>query len=111
MFSKANRLDRTAFAHAYTRGVRAQTAGLTLIWYVAPLHKAAVVVGRKVAGSAVARNRLKRWLYAALREARMQSGHIIVLAKPALRDYSRARLCAELTVGLGRLIGRMAPSR
>lgn len=111
MFPQEHRLGRTAFAQVYKRGRRTHTAGLTLIWRAAPFYKAAVVVGKKVAKNAVERNRLRRRLYAVLREANLQSGHIIVIAKPPLRAYSYARMGAELTAGLGRLVGLMALSR
>lgn len=110
MFAQKNRLNRAAFTDTYTRGRRVHTPGLLLVYLNTPMRNVAVVVGKKVAKSAVARNRLKRQLYAALYEINMISGHVVVVAKPAARAYSYARLKTEIITALDR-VGVPAHSR
>ena len=100
MFARAQRLSRADFPTLYKRGRRASTQGLSLVYTPAPEFKAAVVVGKKVAKSAGARNRLKRRWRALLREAHIGRGYIIVTAAPAAAAYSYAALREALTAAL-----------
>lgn len=114
MLPKEQRLDRVAFAAAYKKGRKAHMPGLLLVFMKASAYKAAAVVGKKVAKSAVARNLLRRRLYAALSELIMKEeirdGHIIMIAKPPLSAYSYAKLRAEAQAALVQ-IGNMSSSR
>lgn len=116
MFAQEYRLDRAAFTHTYKHGRRVHMPSLLLIYLNAPVQnnstcKVAVVVGKKVAKSAAARNMLKRRLYTALYESKWQSGHIIVIAKPPAKAYSYTELHIEVVVALGRAVGARALSR
>lgn len=103
MVPQENRLNRVAFTDTYANGRRVHMSGLLLVYLAAPAHKMAIVVGKKVAKSAVARNRIRRQLYAILRKIKIPNGHIIVVAKPAARAYSYTRLCAEVATALKRV--------
>jgi ribonuclease P protein component len=96
------------------QGRKVHMPGLLLVHRAAPAYKVAVVVGKKVTRSAVARNTLKRRLYATLydmRVSKMPSGHTIIIAKPAANAYSYARLRTEVITALNRAIGFSRHSR
>ncbi len=103
MFAQSQRLDRSAFTDTYAHGRKVHMPAFLLVYAPAPLHKAAVVVGKKVARSAVARNTLKRRLYAALYEAQVHEGHIILITKPVAKAYSYVRLYTEIIIALSRV--------
>lgn len=111
MFAQTERLDRITFTDVYKHGRRVHRPGLLLIYTVAPTQKMAVVVGKKVARGAVARNRLKRRLSAALYETKMRRGHVIVIAKPAASMYTYARLHTEIVSALTQAFGLDTRSR
>ena len=102
MFAKEYRLDRAIFTRAYRRGTRVDMSGIVLIYDRSPSYRVAVVVGKKVAQSAVARNRLRRRLYEALHDIRETRGHIIIVAKRPAQAYSYARLATEVKAALDR---------
>ncbi len=85
--------------------------GLMLVFLSAPTRKVAAVVGKKVAKSAVARNLIRRRLYAALYEVKIQHGHVIVVAKPQAKDYSYAQVETEVATALNRVVGSKSLSR
>lgn len=105
MFSRAHRLDRATFARTYKRGRRVDMPGFVLIYEVATVCTVAAVVGKKVAKSAVARNLLRRRLYAALLDAGIKTGRVIIIAKPAARAYSYDRLRVEVATTLRQAAG------
>ena len=111
MFAQRERLDRVAFAHVYKVGKRIHTPGFVLIFVPSPDRKVAVVVGKKVAQSAVARNMLRRRLYAVLFEADVRTGHSVVIAKPPTRTYPYTKLQTEITTALKRAFGSISYSR
>lgn len=98
MFKKAERLSRSEFTDYFSHGVRKHTKHITAV--VSPLkaRKVAVVVGKKVAKSAVKRNRLKRRIYATLRKmlAKEYQGVIIVIVKPTFATLPRKTAEAEV---------------
>jgi ribonuclease P protein component len=111
MFAQAQRLDRTMFTYTYTHGRKVHMPGFLLIYLKAPALAVAVVVGKKVTKSAVARNQIKRRLYAALYETKVPTGRIIMMAKPAANAYGYAQLQAEINVALHQAFGSRAYSR
>lgn len=97
MFKKRERLNRSEFSHYFEIGLRKHSKYLTFIILPSPTRKVAVVVGKKVAKSAVKRNTIRRRVYAVLRK-QLQNYHgvFIVLVKPSLAALPRK--AAELEV-------------
>jgi ribonuclease P protein component len=98
MFKKKERLTKAEFSEAFSTGQRHQFSNLTVITKPLPTLKVAVVVGKKVAKSAVRRNILKRLIYASLREQLIAEGFkgvMIVLVKPPFATLPRktAKVC------------------
>lgn len=87
----------------FRSGRRMHTPGFTIVYAPAPKARAAAVVSKKIARTAVARNRLRRRIYAALYEAGIGGGHIIVVAKHPAVSYSYARLEEEISGALSKL--------
>jgi ribonuclease P protein component len=98
MFKKTNRLTQSEFAHYFACGKRLHTKYFTVITSPSPSQKVAVVVGKKVAKSAVQRNLLRRRVYALLRIHCIQhSGILIVLVKPTFKTLTRKEAVIETT--------------
>ncbi len=92
MFKKSNRLTKSEFSEYFKAGRRHNTTHLTFVTHPYPRTKTAVVVGKKVAKSAVRRNVLKRRVYAALRKAHSTEtnfGVVIVVVKPSFNSLPR----------------------
>ena len=81
MLPRVARFDRTTFAQALRAGRRTHTPFFSLVKSPAPNFRVAVVVGKKVAKQSVARNRLRRRLYAAFAHVEPAPGHYILIAK------------------------------
>lgn len=100
MFTKRERLSRTAFTQYFAAGRRFHTPALTLVYTPEAPFGVSVVVGKKVSKLAVGRNRIRRRLYAGMRRVFSESGTpaavCIVIAKPLAATYTRAALAAEL---------------
>jgi ribonuclease P protein component len=93
MLKKANRLSRTQFSEYFRSGKRHHFEHLTIIYSPTVVFIAAVVVGKKVAKSAVRRNTLKRRVVARLVQVRTESattGVFIIIIKPSFNSLSRA---------------------
>ncbi|MCA9361898.1 ribonuclease P protein component [Candidatus Kaiserbacteria bacterium] len=107
MFKKSERLSQVAFDAFFKQGVRHHTTYLTLITTPYPTRKVAVVVGKKVAKSAVKRNLLRRRIYAVLRrqldELKFQ-GVLIVLAKPTFVQLSRHEAQAVIEAAVAEVV-------
>lgn len=110
MFAHAQRLNRATFVRTYARGRRVHMPGFVLVYEAAPAYAGAAVVGKKAAKSAVARNLLRRRFYAAMLDADIETGRVIIIAKPAARGYSYARLSVEVATALRRAAGVGAPA-
>lgn len=82
MFKKANRLTTKEFSHYFKNGKRHNFKHLTIIFNQLDTVKVSVVVGKKVAKSAVKRNSIKRQILSLLRKANLLPGVYIVLLKP-----------------------------
>jgi len=95
MFKKVERLSRSEFSEYFKVGRKHHCPHLTIITAPLTSRKVSVVVGKKVAKSAVKRNVLKRRVYAMLRtiltEAKY-SGVLIVIVKPSLNSLSKKAL-------------------
>jgi ribonuclease P protein component len=90
MFKKSERLSRVEFTHFFGVGTKKHSKHLTFICSPTSHLKVAVVVGKKVAKSAVKRNTLKRRVYATLRRGLGEyQGALIVIVKPTFASLPR----------------------
>jgi ribonuclease P protein component len=110
MFPKEERLTREEFEQAFKHGVRVHTPATLFIYAAAGTRGAAVVVSKKVAKSAVLRNRLRRQVYTALRTVGPVSGTSIVLLK-SFPKGSFLDLLEELGTAANRAVGISTRSR
>lgn len=91
MLKKSARLTTAAFDAAFAAGRRLHTPYFQLIYVPAASFHASAVAGKKVAKTAVGRNRLRRQMYGALYRASKQTPlpyTVILVAKPALAKLS-----------------------
>lgn len=106
MLKKQQRLSRAAFDAAFKSGRRYHSPTLTLIHVPGEAFHSSVVVGKKVAKRAVARNLLRRRIYGALyrlMQARQLTGTYILIAKPAITKVSRKELAPAVAEVVGRV--------
>jgi len=92
MFKKNERLSRPEFTAYFAKGTRHHFTHCTIITSPLATRKVSVVVGKKVAKSAVRRNSLKRRIYAQLRIVSDDihfTGVLIIIAKPSYNALSR----------------------
>ncbi len=109
MFKKSERLSRTEFSEFFKTGKRNNFDHFTIITKSLPNLKVVVVVGKKVAKSAVKRNLIKRRIYARLRDllyTQKYLGVLIIIVKPTYTSLTRKtadefliRSIAQLTKG------------
>ncbi|MDA8597127.1 ribonuclease P protein component [Candidatus Pacebacteria bacterium] len=106
MLKKTHRLTSAAFDHYFKAGARFHTPCLQLIYAPHDHFHGAVVVGKKVHQSAVARNRLRRQLYSTLYQHHLTEqtrGVFIVIVKPAAVKESVANVRSYLTTLLSKV--------
>lgn len=98
MVPKRQRLSRADFERVLTRGKRLHGTNLTLIVLAAPQHKCGVVVGKKTARKANARNLLRRRVYSVCAQhlPTLPLLHIAVLTRPSVSALSYSALKEEL---------------
>ncbi len=87
MLASGNRLSRTDFSVAFSKGRRVHTTIGTLIYTPGDRFHGSVVVSKKVSKKAVVRNRLRRQVYGQLYTSLKQTGWVgtvIVLLKPTI---------------------------
>lgn len=93
MFKKSNRLSKPEFSEYFKKGNKKHFPHLTIIRDTqSDKTKVSVVVGKKVAKSAVRRNILRRRVYAILRNLDTPTkplGVLIVILKPSFNSLSR----------------------
>ncbi len=107
MFKKSERLSRSEFTHFFEVGKRRHFPHFTLIQYPYSGCKVAVVVGKKVAKSAVQRNRFKRRISATLYQelAKLKySGVLIILVKPLYHTLTRKLADTEVKNAIAQVI-------
>lgn len=113
MLGKSERLSRTVFSTYFRSGTRFQSPHLTVIYTPAPAPKGAVVVPKKVARSAVARNQIRRRLSHTLTESGVFTTHpgvYIIIAKAGAPECPRRALRTELIQLLARITATTAPT-
>jgi ribonuclease P protein component len=92
MFKKANRLTQVEFSKYFKIGKKHNSQHLTIITSELDGYKTSVVVGKKVAKTAVKRNLLKRRAYALLRKLYEEKEFkmvVVVIMKPSFNTLSR----------------------
>jgi ribonuclease P protein component len=99
MFKKSERLNRPEFTHFFSVGTKKHYKHLTLITAPSPTRKVAVVVGKKVAKSAVKRNTIRRRILATLRQGleKKTPSVFIVIVKPTFATLTKKE-AAETTI-------------
>lgn len=97
-------MDRAVFLAALKRGRRINRASCAVVSSPAEHRRLAIVVPKKVAAGAVARNALRRALYALLRVHAPQDRDTIVLLKPAARTIAKRQLLLEVEEALAEVV-------
>jgi ribonuclease P protein component len=87
MLSKAKRLGNREVREVLKSGKLLRLKNLVVKYSSAPKGKAAVVVSKKVAHSAVERNRIRRGVYRVLSHTLPQQFHIVFLIQKNIPDY------------------------
>lgn len=104
MLKKKERLTKQQFDRFFSSGRRYHSPNLTLIFTRGTVFHGAVVVGKKVAKKATARNKIRRRVYSAL-YALMRTegltGVYIVLAKTGIECLGYRDINNELTELIG----------
>jgi len=101
MFPSTQRLGRSDFAEYFAVGRRFHYPYATVVYVPRPTLRVAVVVGKKVSKQAVERNRLRRRVYAAVRQGvdhspTVMTGVFIIILKPAAAAATRHDLRAAV---------------
>lgn len=106
MFKKTERLSRSEFTHYFTVGTKKHFKHFTCVTSPTSSRKVAVVVGKKVAKSAVKRNTTRRRVYDALRKELDQQykGVLIVIVKPSFATLSRKDAVSEVTTMIAQVL-------
>jgi ribonuclease P protein component len=100
MLAKNNRLNREAFNKVFSQGKRFHGESMQLIMSPSPVFHGSVVVGKKIYGHAVQRNKLRRRIYAMLAAHQKESAYTcIVIVKPTIKTLPVAKIKEEI-VGL-----------
>ncbi|MCD5381619.1 MAG: ribonuclease P protein component [Candidatus Pacebacteria bacterium] len=101
MFKKTERLNRSEFSKCFKSGHKSNFKHLTIVTADHPSLKAVVVVGKKVAKSAVKRNKIRRRIYASLYNQLVNKNHkgvLIVIVKPTYTSLTR-KVADEFLIG------------
>ena len=107
MFKKTERLNKIEFSEYFRVGKRHHFPHLTIITAQHEKRKVSVVVGKKVAKSAVRRNTLRRRVYAVLRKnlvAAEYKGVLIVVLKPTFSSLSKKTAAEYLTMSIAQVL-------
>ena len=107
MVPKKERLKRDDFTRFFSFGRRVQGTHITLVWTPNKTFHASVVVPKRVAKTAVLRNKLRRRIYETLRLAHISgdiSGVCIVLVKPSIKEATTGQLRDDIHTLLGRIM-------
>ncbi len=96
MLPKQHRLSRKDFSVVFPQTKRFHSDIITLHYLPSLLpYRMSVVVGKKVSASAVVRNRIRRQLYALLRQNMQNTpvtGDYIWIVKPSIKSEKREHL-------------------
>ena len=107
MLAKLNRIPRLIFGDVLTSGKRIHGNNSTIVISQSPIFKCSVVVSKKVAKKAHERNRIKRRLYALVRElirANSPALALIIMIKPTITNLTKTEFKAILQAEIGRAL-------
>jgi len=110
MLAKTQRLSVAAFAAVFATGKRLHTPHLSIVYVPAPVFRAAVVVGKKVAKRAVLRNEYRRRVYAVIAETVRReplSVSCIFLVRPSFATLTKQEQRDVVVEALQSLRGRL----
>lgn len=98
MLKKKQRLSRSEFANLLKKGRRVHETHFSLIFAPSTETKCGLVVSKKVAKQAVARNLLRRRVYAIFGEKleNLKNNHVVLLTKPSIKNLTFKELRDEL---------------
>lgn len=99
MLRKSKRLTRAEFNAIFPKGKRFHSPALMLVHAPGEVFKAAAVIGKKVAKTAVARNKFRRRVYAVFEQCAKEhelQGVFICVAKEKARMLTYEALKTEL---------------
>ncbi len=105
MLAKSQRIPRLLFSAVFAKGKRVHGTNTTLIIAPSPAFVCSVVVSKKVAKKAHDRNRIKRRLYALVKELTKDNPPalaLIIMTKPPIASLTRVQFKAVLQVEIGR---------
>jgi ribonuclease P protein component len=106
MVATQNRVSRAQFPAYFASGKRFHSEYFTIVYTKATDFRVSVVVSKKVAKSAVDRNRLRRRAYGVVErfgKERSMSGIYIVLYKPGALKASRIELQSQIATLLAQI--------
>jgi len=107
MLAKSQRLSKKQFDEYFKTGKRFHFTHCTIIHTPLPTLHGSVVVGKKVSKKAVARNTIRRRVYAQIRSVcatRDATGVFIVIVKPAYTQLSRKAALADINAHIADVI-------
>lgn len=107
MLKKSQRLTRKEFDAVFKTGKRSHFPHLTVVYESSEEFHTSVVVGKKVAKSAVKRNLLRRRVYDRVRRSMQKEGvkgMYLFLVKPSYTSLSRKAADAFLTESIASII-------
>lgn len=98
MLKKKQRLSRNEFTNLMKKGRRVHDTHLSLVFTPGTETKCGLVVSKKVAKNATARNLLRRRVYVVLGKnlAVLTNKHVVVLTKPSIQTLSFEELANTL---------------
>lgn len=106
MLPQKERLNRNDFNRFFAAGRKYHSPTLTLVYGESTNFQASAVVSKKVAKTAVERNKLRRQIYAILRDRHKEkslAGVYIVIVKPPAQKLSFTDLRMELLTFIDRI--------
>lgn len=98
MLKKKQRLSRSEFANLLKKGRRVHDTHFSLIFTPSTETKCGLVVSKKVAKQAVARNLIRRRVYAIFGEnlTVLANKHVALLTKPSIKTLSYEELSKQI---------------
>ena len=106
MLAKKERLSREAFSRFFVAGKRHHTTLFQIIYTPHPTFHASVVVSKKIAKTAVLRNKLRRRIYDIVRRQRVATGMTgvyIFITKPEVVKTTFTELKAQVEAALTKI--------
>ena len=107
MFKKAQRLNKSEFSEFFKSGRKHNFPEATIITTPHPTWKVSVVVGKKVAKSAVRRNTIRRRINAQLRkltDSIEEAKVLIVVVKPRYNSLTKKAADEFMTASIAQVI-------